>query len=364
MISVLARLRTKRPFVHSMGLLACLLVIVALAALGWPPSAAGPAFASAAPATEHFAGLAYTTLATYYVYLPLIQGSNVPTVNPQERLASMNLYLQHYLAYEGTPIGWTGNHATCNMGDTSQPFRAAVLSRINYFRTMAGLPTMALNDEYSRKAQAAALMMSVNRKLSHSPTPDWLCYSSDGAQAAGSSDLFLGVMGWDAITGFVLEGGVVGHRRWILYPQTEEMGTGDIPSTQSYPAANALWVFDSNMWGPRPATRDEFVAWPPPTYVPYQVINDHWSLSYPEADFSSATVTMACGGANVPVTLESVVNGYGENTLIWIPVGIGGGGSWPKPQADTTYTVNIRQVIVGGQSRSFNYSVIVFDPTP
>jgi hypothetical protein len=191
-----------------------------------------------------------------------------------------------------------------------------------------------------------------------------LCYSGDGDQAAGSSDLFLGVMGWDAVSGYVLEGGVVGHRRWILYPQTQEMGTGDIPHTQNYPAANALWVFDDNMWGPRPITRHEFVAWPPPGYVPYQVINNHWSFSYPQADFSSASVTITSEGANIPVALEPVVIGFGENTLIWTPLGLGNDNSWPKPETDTIYTVNIENVVIDGQNHSFTYEVIVFDPTP
>ncbi len=349
-----------------MGVLACLVAIAVLAAWGWPPSATGLALASAAsaaPATGRPAGLAHTLVTTSYLDLPIIQNSN-PAGNP-ERQASLNLYLQQYLAYTGTPIGWTGNYAGCNQGDTSQQFRAAVLARINYFRTMAGLPSVTFYDEYNQKAQAAALMMSVNGKLDHDPTPDWACYSGDGAEAAGSSNLGLGMMGWNAITAYMLEGGFVGHRRWILYPQTQKMGTGDIPSGQGHPAANALWVFDlDNMWGPRPATRDGFVAWPPPTYVPYQVVNNHWSLSYPDADFSSATVTMTSGGANVPVSLEPVATGYGENTLAWITVGLGSTGGWPKPSTDTTYTVNVRQVIVGGESRDFAYSVIVFNPTP
>ena len=361
MIDILAWLQTRRAFVHSTVLFLCLLAIATLAALERPLLAEAPVFAPTAPVTKQFAGLAYTppTTTTYYIYLPLVR--HAPLQNRQE---SLNFYLQQYLSSEGTPIGWTGDHDTCNAGNTSQQFRDAVLRRINYFRVMAGVPTVTLKDEYSRKAQAAALMMSVNLKLSHSPTPEWWCYSSDGAQAAGSSDLFLGVMGWDAVSGYILEGDVVGHRRWILYPQTNEMGTGDIPSTQNYPAANALWVFDDNMWGPRPTTRNEFVAWPPPGYVPYQVVNNHWSFSYPQADFSFATVTIASGGANVPVALEPVVIGYGENTLVWIPLGLGSGGTWPKPQADTTYTVNVQNVIIGGQNHNFIYDVIVFDPTP
>jgi hypothetical protein len=228
---------------------------------------------------------------------------------------------------------------------------------------MAGVPGVTLSDEYSAKAQAAALMMSVNGKLDHSPSPAWSCYSSDGAEAAGSSNLALGTLGPEAINAYMLEGGPVGHRRWILYPQTQAMGTGDIPGGSSYWASNALWVFDSHMWEPRPETREEFVAWPPPGYVPYQVINDHWSFSYPAADFSSANVSMTSGGSNVSIVLGPLVNGYGENTLVWIPQGVTGGGAWPKPVADTAYTVKIQNAWINGQSRDYTYVVIVFDPS-
>jgi hypothetical protein len=293
------------------------------------------------------------------VYLPWVCRTGL--VSPTEREEATRLYVQQYLSSPGTPTGWTGQHGACNAGTTSAQFREAVLRRINYFRTMAGVPTVTLNEEYNRKAQAAALMMSVNRALSHSPPADWLCYSSDGAQAAGSSDLCLGCMGWDAISAYMLEGGPVGHRRWILYPQTQQMGTGDIPFANGYPSANALWVFD-HLWEARPATRYGFVAWPPPGYVPYQVVNDHWSFSYPEADFGAATVTMSAGGASVPVTLEPVFAGYGENTLVWVPQGITQDGGWPRPGADTAYSVRIQNVLIGGQSRDFSYTVVVFDP--
>lgn len=360
---LLAWLQSKRVFVQSTVLLSCLLAIATLAALEEPPSAEALVFAPNTPAANNFANPTYatSTATRYYVYLPLVQRAS--SINPQNRQQSLNLYLQQYLSSGEIPIGWTGDRNACNRGNTNRQFLEAVLRRINYFRTMAGVPAVTLRNEYNRKAQAAALMMSVNRTLNHSPTPNWLCYSSDGAEAAGSSDLFLGMMGWNAVSGYILEGGVVAHRRWILYPQTREMGTGDIPSTQNYPAANALWVFDSNIWGPRPATRNEFVAWPPPGYVPYQVVNDHWSFAYPHANFSSARVIMASGGANLPVALEPVLVGYGENTLVWIPLGVSNGGIWAKPQADTAYTVTIENVIIGGQSRSFTYDVIVFDPT-
>ena len=143
-------------------------------------------------------------------------------------------------------------------------------------------------------------MMSANNQLSHSPSPTWQCYTPEGAAAAGKSDLFLGVYGWDAISGYVRDpgdfNGAVGHRRWILYPQTQTMGTGDLPPTGGS-SSNALWVIDGHVWDPRPATRDMFVAWPPPGYVPYQVVFPRWSFSYPNADFSQASVTMTLDGS-------------------------------------------------------------------
>lgn len=305
------------------------------------------------------------TALTPWAYLPIVYGSPIN----QQRQDAQTLYLEQYLSSEGVAPGWTGNHSTCTPGETTPAFRDAVLRRVNYFRKMAGVPdTVTFASEYCRKAQAAALMMSVNGQLSHAPPPSWLCYSSDGAQGAGSSNLYLGRFGWDAVTGYIQDPGssnyFVGHRRWILYPQTQEMGTGDIPSVSGYWKANALWVFDSHMWEPRPLTRDGFVAWPPPGYVPYQVVFARWSFSYPQADFSAATVTMTSGGASVSPVQSPVVNGYGENTLVWIPLGLGDGAPWPKPSADTTYTVNVQNVIIGGQSRNFVYHVIVFDPTP
>jgi uncharacterized protein YkwD len=280
-------------------------------------------------------------------------------VNPQDRAEALRFYQDYYLANTSVPIGWTGSLAGCNPGVTSAAFRAAVLQRINYFRGMAGVPPVALNGDSNRLAQAAALMMSVNRSLDHTPPTTWLCYSKDGADGAGSGNLALGAMGWDAIALYMQDPGsgntALGHRRWILYPQTQEMGTGDIPSSAGYPPANALVVFDEHMWEPRPITRDSFVAWPPPGYVPRPVVYPRWSFSYPSANFASASVTMTLGGANVPLTVFPVVNGYGENTLAWEISGLSGSG-------DQSYQVRIVNVVIGGQSRSFNYTVTVFTP--
>jgi len=284
-------------------------------------------------------------------------------INPQSRLESANFYKTGYLPNFGIAINWTGNHASCNAGTTSESFRTSIFNVINYFRSMAGVPWITgLNSTYNAKAQEAALMMSVNNDLNHYPPHTWTCYSADGYDGAGKSNLFLGSFGPSAISGFVNDFGVgneaVGHRRWILYPQTQYMGTGDIPPVTGYLAANALWVSDGNYGGTRPTTRDGYVAWPPPGYVPYQVIYQRWSFSYPNANFSSTTVSMTKNGQPLSLNQKSPVSGYGENTIVWEP----GEPYGAKPTADTVYQVNLTNVGITSSAQNYSYTVIIFDP--
>src|SRR5439155_8435845 len=54
----------------------------------------------------------------------------------------------------------------------------------------------------------------------------------------------------------------------------------------------------------------------------------------------------------------------GEPTLVWYPNGLDPSQpyAWPRPAADTVYTVSVQNVVVSGSSRSFFYSVTIFDP--
>ncbi|MCG6860453.1 MAG: CAP domain-containing protein [Chromatiaceae bacterium] len=293
------------------------------------------------------------------------------TLDLSDRHLSRAFHNLIYTASEGTDMAWTGAVATCTPGTRSQAFKVAVLTRVQYFRAMAGVPSdTTFNATYLSKAQEAALMMSANDDLDHSPPPTWDCYTADGAQAAGSSNLSYGNYGWNAVYSQMRDNGsgngAAGHRRWILYPQTQEMGTGDIPSGGGYASTNALWVFDGNYLGTRPTVRDTYVAWPPPGYVPYDVVFPRWSFSYPGANFSGATVSMTKDGIPVPIVTETVVNGYGEPTIVWVPDGLNANSystSWPQPAGDTTYTVTLGNISAGGGTIQETYDVTVFDPS-
>ncbi len=272
------------------------------------------------------------------------------------------------------PTGWTGNVASNIPGATTQAFKDAVAARINWFRAMAGVPPqIAISPVYSGKDQQAALMFSANRQISHSPPSNWLDYSAEAAEAAANSNICYGFFNDPGcVAAYIIDWGSnnaeVGHRRWILYPQTMTMGTGDVPQSgpaaNPYPPANALWVFDGLYGTARPATRAAYVAWPPPGFVPYQVVGPRWSFSYPGADFTNASVSMQRNGAAVPVRQEQVVTGYGENTIVWVPDNLDASAySQPTaPAADTTSTVTLTNVLINGAPQTFSYSVTVFDP--
>lgn len=307
-------------------------------------------------------------IATKYVFLPLTNRSPKPWIDTSDRQTSLDYFNQVYLASEGVDIGWTGDPANCVAGETSPAFREAVRLRINYFRAMAGVPAIVqLSDEYNSKAQQAALMTSVNDIWNHEPPPSYLCYTAEGAEASWASNLSLGRNGPEAVKDYIEDRGpgnfYVVHRRLILYPQTEWMGTGDMPDVDNYKSSNALWVFDENMEGPRPQTREEYVTWPPSGYIPYQVVYSRWSFSYADADFSGANVTMSSGGQNIPLTVQPLYNtgyGFGENTLVWEPDLTFG----TPPPSDTVYDVTVSGVMINNMLHDFAYQVIMFDPGP
>jgi len=295
------------------------------------------------------------------LFLPLA-GNKVNTA----RQSARDLYLHVYLALDA-PIQWSGSVSACDPGTTSQSFRDSVLRRVNYFRIMAGVPALeGFADTYNQLDQAAALMMSANDDLSHDPPDDWKCYTQAGAEGAGSSNLYLGVYGPAAISGYMRDPGsgnaAAGHRRWILYPNNRSTGTGDLPPTAGYSSANALRAWDDYGWEPRPQTREEFVAWPPPGYVPYPVVYPRWSFSYPAADFDHAAVKVWRDGSAVSLHRYTPEDGYGENTLVWIMDGMSEWQNWPRPGYDQVYMVEISNVIVAGLPRNFTYGVIIFDP--
>lgn len=270
-----------------------------------------------------------------------------------DRSRALAAYESEYLGTNTTrtQLAWTGSADDCDPGEPSALAVDHALRRVNYYRAACGLPPVQLNAEWSAKAQQAALMMHAEGGNDHSPDSNYACFTGDGRQAAGKSNLYTGSWGAHAVAGYIRDPGAnnwaVGHRRWILHPPKQFIGMGFTDR------ADAMWVIG----GPndRPDTPDG-VAWPPAGYVPSGLVHPRWSFSRHRADFKGAQVTMTGPrGEAIPLTQNELKGGFGDNTLVWEP-----DMSFvdTAPETDEAYEVRIAGVLEGEEPKTYTYTVI------
>ena len=289
-------------------------------------------------------------------------------------------------------MDWTGEYETCDAGASSEELALATVRRVNFYRAMAGVPTgVTLNPEYSARAQQGALSMSATGKLSHTPDSSFECLTETARQAAANSNLYLGRTGPRAIDGYIEDPGErnrdVGHRNTILHPPTTEIGVGHVAGNDdSYPA-NALWVFDDQVFADNPPLREDegFVAWPPRGFVPQDLVHPRWSFGLADANFDNATVTMTSGDRTIELTVVARLSQQGyvpAPIIVWEPEadsgsddteparggaadGATGGGDLGDEVVqlaaahDTSYDIVVDGVIVDGAEVSFAYTVTI-----
>ncbi len=271
----------------------------------------------------------------------------VPTggfqLDTENRQAVAGLYNAVKQASMGVSPRWTGDYDQCRVGSIAGPYRDAVLRLINFARVLAGVPADVVLDPTSNNdAQASALISGAEGTLSHTPDNSFVCFSAEGANGSLRSNisLHLDVDPTLVVGGYMQDPGAsntsVGHRRWLLQPGQQNIGVGvAFDGDQGpFPGASVIYVV-----GPRTAFRRQ-VAWPPVGFVPSGLVYARWSFSFPEADFSAATVTMTSEG--LPVTLAIVDSGAGDQTstgrapfIVWEP------NITQTPSDGTKFTVTI-----------------------
>jgi hypothetical protein len=292
-------------------------------------------------------------------------------VNAASREQVREFYNAIYNFSQGVAMNSTADTTNCIPGTNSTDFQNATLCRINWFRAMAGIPAaVTFDSNESTQDQAGAQIMSKNNALQHiGIPPTWGCFTVGGTNAADHSNLAIGSDGPDSITSYIWDFGgnntAAGHRRWILFPQTQVMGAGDVPVEGSFNSANATWIFDANLNGPRPATSQPFVSWPPAGFVPCQLAFPQWSFALSNADLSAAAVTMKSNGVSVAMSLQPYQNNVGEDTIVWVPMGLDAtspGTTFPFGGTDTVYSITVTNIKVGVSTIGFTYSVTLFDP--
>jgi len=318
---------------------------------------------------------------------------SIAAIHTASRSAVVDAYRQYVLIPDRTPaaLGWTGSIATCTPGTISAAARDASFNRTNWYRAMSGAVSVTESVAQSADAQAAALVQAASGSLSHSPPPTAPCYTAAGANGSANSNLYGGggtpttpalVDGW--IDDYGVSG--VGHRMGTMSPTITTMGYGHVQSGGSFAAAQ-YWIpttfaarsVTGNAGVPAsPVTGTLAMAWPPNGFVPHTNVYRMWSLSYPGACFSSATVSVVRAGVPyTPALVADASNCYSaayspESRATWDMTSVlTGTESWSiygdrrhiKPTADVPYTVTVSGVVIGGVSRSFTYTSTVIDPS-
>lgn len=323
-------------------------------------------------------------------------------VDTSKRGEVVSFYHAVYMASEGyqNRIGWTGVYnslAAGAEGTVSAEFAGDVERRLNYFRAMSGVRAdvrvnsgatvniepgdpwvPAAGTTKSAAAQRSALMIirtfPGNGGLSHDPAP-----SADGWTAAAwnanhNGNLALGFFGPGALDAYFKEdvAGIsawnfdVGHRRWLLCQWCTDYATGDTPGSfiastnRVRPPSNAFYVI------PKPDELDfsippVFAAYPSAGYFPAPLNTPFWSLSYPGADFSAATVSVtdATTLAAVPVSVVSRQTGYGDNAIVWqVPAATAA----KSVTADLVWNVRVSNIGGAGVPSQHVYQVTLMDP--
>lgn len=350
-------------------------------------------------------------------------GFSIDTSSRDEVVSAWHRY---YLASDGFADKWAGVESSdgCSLSPPPDEYVKDIQRRVNYFRAMTGLPAnidfsekpvFSLSDDLfipasgttRSEAARAAVMVHVNQPfdlgspgsftLTHEPPATWPCFNPSAWNGARYSNLSGFSWGCDAIDDYMDEPGYggdtfanreVGHRRWILFSAAKEMAVGDVPPILASdgqlirPGVNALYVIGGFTPEERPV---DFVAWPNPGFTPAPILTRLWSLSYPGANFTTASVSMQDGeGDAVPLTVISRNIGFplpsesnppdeteeegsgvtgvpmkgtnGDSTLVWTPSGLP-----VEYSSDKTFQVSVTGITGQGPS-SYTYEVTVINP--
>lgn len=174
-------------------------------------------------------------------------------------------------------------------GSLSEEAVLAALDEVNFIRYLAGLDPVQADDRLNSLAQHGAVLMAANGSLSHSPRqPSDMedTFYIKGETAASSSNLIM--LNWfeedilaEAVRQFALDDGdanryVLGHRRWLLYPQMKYTGFGLAQDEEGRSYASMYVMDDSN------DTADyDMILWPSAGAFPaeYMSAQTPWSVS-------------------------------------------------------------------------------------
>lgn len=256
---------------------------------------------------------------------PLAPSSSAPAtarlggvVTSHAQAYDMYQIIKKFQVGEPTGIGVT---SSCTKGTYPSATRKQIENLVNVYRGFNNLKPMCEVSAWSSTAQSAALIMAANKALSHDPPTTWKCWTQDGKDGAGSSNLATST-GLPSIRLYFEDPGAgnyfVGHRRWLLNPGGSGFGVGSVNGGGTG-SSFKLW----GSGGPAAHTYDtanQIVAWPSAGHFPLELVPNtkRWSFARGSStDFTNAVIKMSWSGGSIAVTKQPILNGFAVNTLVW-----------------------------------------------
>jgi hypothetical protein len=363
----------KFQFTSTIGKAACLIAALPLSASAWTPGV--------------------------YPTAPNRMATTGFTVDNFNRNDVVAFWQAVYMASEGYQerVDWSGNYSG-KSGTTSNEFLDDVERRVNFFRALCGVPPIVrVNSDStvlidpadphkpststlkSDAAQEAALMLIRNYDsstgsdpaINHDPPKGLVGWSAAAWNANANGNLAFGIYGPGAITEYMVEelaagsttsvwNTLVGHRRWISFPEATDFATGDQPGDSvARPPTNVLYVSQKPSQL-KPDPTPDFVAYPSPGFFPSPINSRYWSLSRAGADFTQANVRMTDqAGRTVGISNIKRNANYGDPAIIWE---VGGSAASRNIYNDTTFKVYVSGIGGTGIPTTYNYTVTLINP--
>ncbi|HVY49399.1 MAG TPA: CAP domain-containing protein [Minicystis sp.] len=247
-----------------------------------------------------------------------------------------------------TPSPLTASGQQCDPGTLKQGAITDTLTRIDMFRWLVGLGPVVDDANIDQNEQACANLEAwwdfSSPDSPHAPPPTATCYTAAGGMAAGQSNIAWG-SGHPAnsIDQYIQDTGsgnrpLLGHRRWVLNPPLDPIGIGYWETGGTYGNASCLYVFGGSGSGPNPPWN----SIPPAGFTPIELTQYAWSFEGSLGGIPGATVTVlrVDDDTQLPVTMQALAQGYGQDATSWYPNG------WTA-EVGKTYRVTVSGVSGG-----------------
>ena len=181
--------------------------------------------------------------------------------------------------------------------------------RVNYYRSLAGLPPVTFDATLNDNCFHHARYMAENNHLTHNQDPNLPYASPAGQICAEKGNAWLGTgTAWPSYRPVDSWMDSIGHRLWLLYPTTPTFGYGFYPSPNVSRTGAALDVLSTANFG----ADISYTGWPVRYPVPNQsgipataypiTINWRYFGAVPTISTTSLTVL---GGTAVPHTADT-----------------------------------------------------------